>query len=88
MVEAVLMYLKQENIMPLLSTCMNEAAQHSSKVYFIFADRLPSMPHNDVDPNVERIAATTLLRTIGLQLEAYQGKPGMLSRCMLKGYIL
>ena len=76
MVEAVLMYLKQENILPLLSTCMNQAAQHSSKVYFIFADRLPSMPHSDVDPSVERIAATKLLQSIGLKLEAYQGKPG------------
>ena len=83
MVEAVLMYLKSENIMPLLSTVMTEVKQHSSKVYFIFADRLPSMPYNDVDPTVERIAATELLRSIGLQLEAYQGKPGMLlSMCM------
>ena len=83
MVEAVLMYLKQENILPLLSTCMKEAAQHSSKVYFIFADRLPSMPHSDVDPSVERIAATQLLKSIGLKLEAYQGKPGMLRWYML-----
>jgi hypothetical protein len=76
MVEAVLMYLKQETVMPLLKSCMKEAAKHSNDVYFVFADRLPNMPHNDGDPSVERKAAEQLLKTVGLTLTAYQGKPG------------
>lgn len=76
MVEAVLMYLKQDNVMPLLLSCIQEAAKHSNDVYLVFADRLPNMPYDDANPSVERIAAEQLLKTVGLKLTAYQGKPG------------
>lgn len=75
-IEAVLMYLKEENVMPLLSTVMKEAAKHSSSVHLCFADRLPGMPHNDTDLNEERIAAIEILRTVGLELTTWQPKPG------------
>ena len=75
-IEAVLMYLKEENVMPLLSLAMKEAAKHSSSVHLCFADRLPGMPHNDTDLEVERAAAVELLRSVGLDLTTWQPKPG------------
>jgi Leucine carboxyl methyltransferase len=75
MVEAVLMYLKEENVMPLLRMCMLKAAKHSSSVQLCFADRLPGMPY-DVDLDVEKQAAVDLLRTVGLDLKTWQPKPG------------
>lgn len=75
-IEAVLMYLKEENVMPLLSMCMSEAAKYSSTVELCFADRLPGMPHSDTDFNVEKAAARVLLNTIGLDLTTWQPKPG------------
>ena len=75
-VEAVLMYLKEENVMPLLSLCMSEAAKYSSTVELCFADRLPGMPHSDTDVNVESAAARALLQTVGLDLTTWQPKPG------------
>jgi hypothetical protein len=74
-VEAVLMYLKEENVMPLLRMCMLKAAKHSSSVQLCFADRLPGMPY-DVDLNDEKQAAVDLLRTVGLDLKTWQPKPG------------
>ena len=75
-IEAVLMYLKEENVMPLLSACMIEAAKHSSTVELCFADRLPGMPQNDTDLQVEKEAAEKLLRSVGLDLLTWQPKPG------------
>jgi Leucine carboxyl methyltransferase len=74
-VEAVLMYLKEGNVMPLLRMCMLKAAKHSSSVQLCFADRLPGMPY-DVDLNDEKQAAVDLLRTVGLDLKTWQPKPG------------
>ena len=72
-IEAVLMYLKKENVMPLLSTCMSEAAKHSSTVDVCFADHLPGVPFiGDVDGNVGREAASKLLKTVGLDLTTWQ----------------
>ena len=76
MVEAVLMYLKQDVVLPLLASCMAEAARHSSDVKFVFADRLPDMPYDDKDPTIERQAAEMVLKAAGLRLDAWQGKPG------------
>ena len=76
MVEAVLMYLKQDTVLPLLASCMEEAARHGSNVKFVFADRLPGMPYDDKDPSVERMAAEKVLKVAGLRLDAWQGKPG------------
>ena len=75
-VEAVLMYLKEENVMPLLSLCMSEAAKYSTSVELCFADRLPGMPHSDTDANIENAAARLLLKTVGLDLTTWQPKPG------------
>lgn len=75
-VEAVLMYLKEENVMPLLRMCMLKAAKHSSSVQLCFADRLPGMPYNDTDLDIEKKAAVDLLRTVGLDLKTWQPKPG------------
>jgi hypothetical protein len=76
LVEAVLMYLDQNKVVPLLSSCMKEAAQHSSSVHFCFADRFPDMPYSDIDPDEERYAAEKLLKGINLELVSWQGKPG------------
>mmetsp|Transcript_23698 Transcript_23698/g.22810 ORF Transcript_23698/g.22810 Transcript_23698/m.22810 type:complete len:392 (-) Transcript_23698:111-1286(-) len=77
-IEAVLMYLKEENVMPLLSMCMSEAAKHSASVNLCFADRLPGMPQGvtDADLGVEEEAAVKLLRAIGMDLKKWQPKPG------------
>lgn len=75
-VEAVLMYLKEENVMPLLRMCMSKAAKHSSSVQLCFADRLPGMPYNDTNLEIEEKAAVDLLRTVGLDLKKWQPKPG------------
>lgn len=76
-VEAVLMYLKEENVMPLLRMCMLKAAKHSSSVQLCFADRLPGMPYDtDLDLDSEKQAAVDLLRTVGLDLKTWQPKPG------------
>ena len=75
-VEAVLMYLKEENVLPLLKMAMSTAAKHSTSVKLCFADRLPGMPHDDKDVEVEKKAAVEILSTIGLRLKTWQPKPG------------
>lgn len=87
-IEAVLMYLEEKNVMPLLQMCMSEAAIHSSSVQLCFADRLPHMPHNDKDLLVERKAAEVLLRSVGLDLKIWQPKPGRARHMGIAQYIM
>ena len=87
-IEAVLMYLEEKNVMPLLKMCMSEAATYSSSVQLCFADRLPNMPHNDKDLHIEKKAAETLLKSVGLDLKVWQPKPGRARHMGIAQYIM
>jgi O-methyltransferase involved in polyketide biosynthesis len=89
-IEAVLMYLKEENVLPLLSMCMSEAAKHSTSVNLCFADRLPGMPQGvtDADLGVEEEAAVKLFSTIGMDLKKWQPKPGRARHMGIAKYIM
>ena len=87
-VEAVLMYLEEKNVMPLLKMCMSEAAMYSTSVQLCFADRLPHMPHNDKDLLVEKEAAEVLLKSVGLDLKIWQPKPGRARHMGVAQYIM
>ena len=82
-VEAVLMYLQEEKVKPLLQMCFNEVGKvHSNRrVSFVFADRLD----NEISGNVvnccktlkeEKNAACRYLNDIGMELVDWRPKPG------------
>ena len=82
-VEAVLMYLQEEKVKPLLQMCFNEVGiVHSNRrVSFVFADRLD----NEISGNVvnccktlkeEKNAACRYLNDIGMELVDWRPKPG------------
>lgn len=74
--EAVLLYLQQDHVMPLLQLCLQTASQYSKDVSFCFADRIPAVQLNDADPDQEGVDAKTILSTIGLNVERWAMKPG------------
>ena len=82
-VEAVLMYLAQEKVKPLLDMCFNNVCKtHSSnRISFVFADRL----NTEISGNVvnssksrdeEMEAAGEYLNSLGMQLVNWRPKPG------------
>lgn len=74
-VEAVLMYMKDENVAPLLDICVKEAQLHGSKhVSICFADRFPNVKQGNTDDEKEDV--TQFFKKIGLQISEWRPKPG------------
>ena len=85
-VEAVLMYLDDKNVSPLLSLCRQQAEIYlrrdciqSSDVSLCFADRLPSsidFSKDDADVDLERGECEAILAAQGWRLRTFMAKPG------------
>lgn len=77
LVEAVLMYLDQSKVSPLLSMCVNEAKGISNRpISFVFADRLPNVTIDESNPEVEKESAIKTLQSCGLRVQQWLLKPG------------
>lgn len=76
--EAVLMYLKNENVSKLLAKCMETAAPHSSSVSFVFADLFPVPVSSNapVGDTSEKSCVEAFLRRVGLRLVTWMPKAG------------
>jgi hypothetical protein len=76
-IEAVLMYLKPENVAPVLKTCIKEAKRSGRRSFSVcFADRFPQTVANDDDPHLERAQVEAFLRRNGLRIIRYEHKRG------------
>jgi len=91
-IEAVLMYLEDENVSPLLSLCRQQAEKYLSSSYvqsgissgsgsisLCFADRLPSridFTREDADVERERDECGAILAAQGWRLRSFMAKPG------------
>jgi hypothetical protein len=74
-VEAVLMYMKDEQVAPLLELCIKETTTYGSKkVSFCFADRFPNVRFDN--PEVEKGDAIRFFNNLGLNLKEWRPKPG------------
>ena len=73
--EAVLMYMNQEKVKPLLNLCLNEAKQSGSKsVSICFADRFPNvrLDNNDEEKN----DVIEFFKELGGSMKEWRPKPG------------
>jgi hypothetical protein len=78
-IEAVLLYLREENVEPLLSACVSAAARHTDKISVCFADRLPGLPvpaGAAAGDGGERDAAAALFQHVKLSLTQWRPRPG------------
>lgn len=76
--EAVLLYLDENNVEPLLKQCVDTARKYcgDANVSYCFADRFPGVVPERSDDEEEEVRARAFLGAIGLQLVAWQMKPG------------
>ena len=73
--EAVIMYMNQEKVRPLLNLCINQAKNSGSKsVSFCFADRFPSVRLDN--PQEEKNDVIEFFKELGLTIKEWRPKPG------------
>lgn len=75
LVEAVLMYMNDEKVAPLIELCKQQALEYgSNKVSFCFADRFPNVRLDN--PDVEKADVVKFFSNLGLHIKEWRPKPG------------
>ena len=73
--EAVMLYLKQDNVPRILSSCVNIAKARFSKISYCFADRFIGRERVDAC-NEEELVARYLHESANFELREFRSKPG------------
>jgi len=73
-IEAVLMYMKDENVSKLLQIAIEEASLGSKSISIVFADRFPGVRLDN--PHDEKQDVTRFFNQLNLKLQDYFPKPG------------